>query len=145
MRVMCCAGVGPAGGGEAHPQQQALRLAARQASAGASRWTDEPVLSSLALQSDAPKELQRDSGSHPEGGDEEGSIHSFQMSETMNSTRGGGGGGGGRPMTVSGSGVPADTALLLPAPRGSGKWTSSSPDATLRGTGMSRLGGGLRR
>ena len=113
--------------------------AARVPSAGSSRWTDDPVLTPPS----AAGLGRRDSagGSQVAGGDEDGSIHSFHMSETMNSTRGAAAGGG-RQAHVSGSGVPADAASLLPAPRGTGKWTSDSPETTLRGgaTGTSRLG-----
>ena len=113
--------------------------AARLPSPGSSRWTDDPVLTPPPA--DGPLGRKDSAGSQVAGGDEDGSIHSFHMSETMNSTRGAAGGGVARQQAlVSGSGVPADAASLLPAPRGTGKWTSSSPDTTLRG-GMSRMGG----
>ena len=115
-----------------------------------SSWTDEPVLEAPPPAAGPHLARQGSAGSGPMAGgagDEGDSIHRFHLSETMNSTRGGGGGqqqqqqgraGGGGGGVGGGSGA-GDPALQLPAPRATGGWaSSSSPDATLRGTGMSR-------
>ncbi|GAX82377.1 hypothetical protein CEUSTIGMA_g9805.t1 [Chlamydomonas eustigma] len=82
----------------------------------------------------------------------EGSIHSFHLSETMDSTRGSNSPFNARiriqqkqAATVaaalnSSGGLLVDPASLLPPPPGKSTWTTVSPDATLRGAGMTRLG-----